>query len=111
MQEFTGPQETSLKMNAVVLQSGFVDQFKKLNRTQLKLSINSFLTQERSIPLIVRIWLSVLKMPFVPLKFSKMILLNLLQNRASRLLKSVKRPQRRWFMNKARKLINRKKIG
>lgn len=73
-------------MASLVLQPSFADQFKGLNRIRLRSVIDSFLAQDRSIPLIVRLWLKCLKTRYVPLGFSKMMILSMLRARSSKLL-------------------------
>lgn len=94
----------------MTLQSRFASQLKGLSRIQLRSNIDSFLQQDRSIPLIVRIWLRCLRTRFVPLGFSKMMLLNLLRARSSRLLWSQKKKARHYFQHQGRKLMRKTKI-
>lgn len=68
------------------MQEPFVESLEALDATQLRSGIDSFLNQERSIPLTLRLLLSVLRMRFVPLGFLKMILLRMLRARSSKLL-------------------------
>lgn len=86
MQANTGPNEKSLRIASLIMQESFVETWNQLDRIQLRSNIDIFLNQERSIPLILRLYVSVLKMPFVPLGFSKMILLRMLRGRSSKLL-------------------------
>lgn len=86
MQGNTGPNEKSLRIASLVMQESFVETWNQLDRIQLRSSIDSFLSQERSIPLILRLFVNVLKMRFVPLGFSKTILLRMLRARSSKLL-------------------------
>lgn len=111
MREYTGPFANNLKTASLVMQPAFADQFKKFDRIQLKSAIDSFLLQEPSTPLIRRIWLKCLKMRFVPLAFSRMMILNMLRARSSKWLKQLPRQERRWLENKARKKARKLKIG
>jgi len=111
MREFTGPNAEKLKIASLVMQQRFVDQFKKLDHTQLKSAIDSFLGQDLSIPLILRFWLKCLRMPFVPLGFSKMMILSTLRAQSSKLMWSQKGKVRKKLMHYGRKIMYRTKIG
>lgn len=110
MQDSIGAKGNPLKIASLIQQDGFARQFEAFNRTQFTSAIDSFLRQERSIPSTLRIWLKCSKMRFVPLAFSKRMILRMLRRRASRLLYSLDRKTRRREMIKGRKLIRKTEI-
>lgn len=85
MPESIGDLEKRLKMASSILSGAFAGSLKGLSRTRFTSSIDSYLKQDPSIHSIVRLWLNVLKMPFVPLGFSKMMILSMLRRRALKL--------------------------
>ena len=111
MQANIGQKGNSLKMASLVLQPSFVDQFEKLDRIQLRSAIDSVLLADRSIRLTARIWLRLLKMPFVPLAFSKTMILRMLRARSSKLMYSLGKKDRHQMMHRARKEMRRTKIN
>ncbi len=110
MRESTGPLGKKALMQSIVLQPAFADQLRELNPIQFRSAINSFLSHDPLIRLTVRIWLNVLKMPFVPLAFSKMILLSMLRGRSSNVLRQIKGKVRRKSASRARKLMKKLRI-
>src|SRR3990167_2631733 len=88
MPDNIGPNEKSIRIASLVMQPGFVNSLNQLDPGQFRSSIALFLKQDPSIPLIARIWLNVLKTRFVPFRFCRMIVLNMLRYQSSKLLKN-----------------------
>lgn len=91
MRESIGEKERHLKIALLIRSPLFVRTLFQLPPTQYRLVIGLFLERDRSIPLILRLWLSVLKMSWFPAGLSKMILLYILRALSWKWLSTKKR--------------------
>lgn len=97
-------------IQSIVLQPAFEQQLNLFSRKQLNSAINTFLASDndRPIPLKMKVYLNILKMPFCPLKLSKKILLKILREKSQDVISRVKGKIRRDSNHQAKKMMKRK---